>query len=127
MARYGLVTNGVVVNVINYDGSSSYPIDSDSTLVELPAGVGTGWTFSEGAWTPPPVVPHVPPLNPISTGRLLNVRKILSSGAYTPTAGTNIITVELVGGGGGASTAASSAGQQRGLGSAGVVIIREYS
>ncbi|KVN25644.1 hypothetical protein WJ63_16065 [Burkholderia pyrrocinia] len=40
-----------------------------------------------------------------ATGRLLNVQRFVSSGTYTPTAGTNSIIVKLQGGGGGSGGA----------------------
>lgn len=46
-----------------------------------------------------------------SAGRLINVQRIVSSGAYVPTAGTQYVIVEIVGAGGsGSGTAATSAG-----------------
>ncbi|SAL25760.1 hypothetical protein AWB73_01940 [Caballeronia turbans] len=53
------------------------------------------------------------------SGRLLNVRVIVSSGTYTPTAGTNSIVVEAVGGGGGGGGAPAVGASQISTGSPG--------
>jgi len=53
----------------------------------------------------------------LAQGRLLNVRRITSSGTYTPTAGTRMVLVRAIGGGGaggGTPSAASAAGAAAG-------------
>jgi len=58
---------------------------------------------------------------PSQAGRLLGVRRITATGAYTytPTAGTNAIIIELQGAGGGGSGVASAAASQVNIGGGG--------
>ncbi|HFN0602078.1 TPA: phage tail protein [Klebsiella pneumoniae] len=59
-------------------------------------------------------------LSSTTTGRLIGVRVITSSGTYTPTAGTNAIAVMAVGGGGaGGGTAATTASTSAAAGGGG--------
>ena len=53
-----LNTQGQVTNVIVWDGLEPYTPDNGDTLTPLtdaPAGVGIGWTFSNGEWIAPAV------------------------------------------------------------------------
>ena len=51
-----LNTDGFVVNVIVWDGTTPYNPSEGETLISLtdaPQGAWTGWAFIDGAWTPP--------------------------------------------------------------------------
>jgi hypothetical protein len=53
MARYALVKDGKVVNVILWDGLTAF--NADGTLVEITDEVGPGWTYNGVTFMPPPV------------------------------------------------------------------------
>lgn len=56
MKNYALVENGVVVNVIVWDGQSSWQPPDGQTAVLVPddAYAGIGSTYSNGAFGEPP-------------------------------------------------------------------------
>ena len=53
MANYAVISNGVVENVIVWDGESEYP--NSENLIDLSAhpNVGPGYTYDGAAFTPP--------------------------------------------------------------------------
>lgn len=51
---YALIDDtGLVVNVVIWDGESTWQPPEDQQLVELPAGVGIGWTYVDGNFVAP--------------------------------------------------------------------------
>lgn len=56
MTNYAVVANGVVENVIVWDGESEYP--NSSALINLTAHpeVGPGWAYDGANFTAPPSV-----------------------------------------------------------------------
>jgi hypothetical protein len=55
-----LNTDGLVINVIIWDGTTPYNPGQGDTLIALtdaPQGAWTGWTYINGVWTPPPAPP----------------------------------------------------------------------
>ncbi|PRX32252.1 hypothetical protein B0G75_104273 [Paraburkholderia sp. BL18I3N2] len=54
--NYALVENGVVVNVIVWDGHSDWQPPNGQTVVQIPDGVyaGIGSTYSNGTFGEPP-------------------------------------------------------------------------
>ena len=58
MARYAMIdtNSGIVVNVIEWDGNeASWRAPTGYTMVEDTQGqAGPGFTYSDGAFTPPP-------------------------------------------------------------------------
>jgi hypothetical protein len=59
--RYALVdVDGLVVNVIVWDGETDYIPDDGLTAVPVPDDVvaGPGWTFDGTDWIAPPYSPH---------------------------------------------------------------------
>lgn len=56
-----LNTDGLVINVIIWDGLTPYNPGQSDTLIALtdaPQGAWTGWTYISGVWTPPPAPPE---------------------------------------------------------------------
>jgi hypothetical protein len=53
--NYAVILNGVVVNIILWDGVSPYTQPTDATRVEIPDGssAGIGYTYASGAFTAP--------------------------------------------------------------------------
>lgn len=47
--RYAIVVDGLVVNVILWDGESEYPEE----LVPCPEEASIGWSFLDGEWSAP--------------------------------------------------------------------------
>lgn len=58
-------------------------------------------------------------LDQVDPGRLLNVQRFAASGTYTPTAGTRLVRVTVVGGGGGGGACSNTAAGQTSVGSSG--------
>lgn len=54
MANYAVIENGVVVNVIVWDGVAALG-DGDQMIIETVDGCGIGWTYAGGEFIPPPV------------------------------------------------------------------------
>lgn len=54
MANYAVIENGVVVNVIVWDGVAGLG-DGDQMIIETVDGCGIGWTYAGGEFIPPPV------------------------------------------------------------------------
>lgn len=54
MANYAVIENGVVVNVIVWDGVA-WLGDGDQMIIETADGCGIGWTYAGGEFIPPPV------------------------------------------------------------------------
>lgn len=56
MSTYAIVENGVVANVIVWDGVAEYTPPDGTALVQIPDGTytGPGATYSNGAFGPPP-------------------------------------------------------------------------
>lgn len=50
--RYALITSGLVINVIEWDGETEWTTPEDCTLVQSDTA-GPGWTYEEGVFTPP--------------------------------------------------------------------------
>jgi hypothetical protein len=62
MANYAIVSNGVVENVIVWDGETPFP-GSDG-LIDLASNpqVGPGYLYADGIFTAPPPVPEMDPV-----------------------------------------------------------------
>ena len=60
-ANYGLVdANGIVQQVIVYDGVSPYTPQEGFSLIAIGgSGAWTGWTYANGVFTAPPAPPAV--------------------------------------------------------------------
>lgn len=56
MTTYAIVENGLVTNIIVWDGIASFTPPNGSTLVKVPDGTytGPGATYSNGIFGPPP-------------------------------------------------------------------------
>lgn len=56
MTTYAIVQNGVVQNVMEWDGISPWVPPAGSTIVAIPEGTytGPGATYSNGVFGPPP-------------------------------------------------------------------------
>lgn len=59
MANYAVIENGMVVNVIVWDGVTGLG-DGDQMLIETVDGCGIGWTYAGGEFIPPPVADPAP-------------------------------------------------------------------
>jgi hypothetical protein len=60
MATYALIDNGLVVNIIEWDGQSDWPVPQNQTLQLIPTEtfVTLGSTFSNGVfYTSPNLTP----------------------------------------------------------------------
>jgi hypothetical protein len=56
MADYAVIENGVLANVVVWDGASAYSPPDGATLEPmsaLPSGASIGWTLSGGVWSAP--------------------------------------------------------------------------
>jgi hypothetical protein len=54
--NYAMIQDGVVINVIVWDGVSPYTLSEEVELVpldSLPEGVWVGWALVDGVWTAP--------------------------------------------------------------------------
>jgi len=59
--RYAVINNGVVENIIAWDGSSSYTPTNGRTLVASDtASIGWGYNSSTGVFSAPLPVPQIP-------------------------------------------------------------------
>lgn len=59
--RYAMIdTSGVVENVIVWDGETDYEPPEGMTLLSCVPEVSIGWTYGNGAFTPPDVVEDEP-------------------------------------------------------------------
>lgn len=58
-AKYAVIRDGKVVNVILWDGKTEYDPGEGVELVELPAGAGIGWSYVKGEFAAPPPPPEV--------------------------------------------------------------------
>lgn len=61
MGRYLIIRDGVVANVVLWDGQSAFEAGPGGVLVAAPAGVGPGWTYDGEAFSPPPPSPEPDP------------------------------------------------------------------
>jgi len=53
-SRYALVdADGLVVNVVEWDGETQWSAPEDLTPVEAPDGASKSWTLTDGVWAPP--------------------------------------------------------------------------
>jgi hypothetical protein len=61
MATYAVIHDGVVVNTIEWDGSSDWTEPAGMTTQPVPDGayVGIGSTFENGVFSAPPQPPSV--------------------------------------------------------------------
>ncbi|EQA1436295.1 tail fiber assembly protein [Escherichia coli] len=59
MANYAVIENGMVVNVIVWDGVAGLG-DGDQMIIETVDGCGIGWTYAGGEFIPPPVADQDP-------------------------------------------------------------------
>ena len=59
MANYAVIENGMVVNVIVWDGAAGLG-DGDQMIIETVDGCGIGWTYAGGEFIPPPVADQDP-------------------------------------------------------------------
>lgn len=50
--RYGVVINGVVVNIVVWDGNNEWKPEEGET-VKLSEDAGIGWHYKDGEFTPP--------------------------------------------------------------------------
>ena len=51
--RYALVKDGVVRNVVNWDGVAEWAPPVGYECLECPSNVGPRWTYSNGEFSPP--------------------------------------------------------------------------
>lgn len=59
MANYAVIENGMVVNVIVWDGVAGLG-DGDQMIIETVDGCCIGWTYAGGEFIPPPVADQDP-------------------------------------------------------------------
>jgi hypothetical protein len=59
--NYAIIENGIVVNTIEWDGSTPWEAPAGSTIVQIPDGayVGIGSTYAGGVFSAPPQPPEV--------------------------------------------------------------------
>lgn len=63
--NYAVIRNGIVENVVVWDGLSEWGAPESTEVVSLeqsPAGIG--WTYTDGTFTPPPQ-PKPDPISPL--------------------------------------------------------------
>jgi hypothetical protein len=53
LGRYAVITNGVVSNVIVWDGESEYPDSAELVDLSENPQVGPGWTYSGATFSAP--------------------------------------------------------------------------
>lgn len=51
--RYAIVQDGVVVNIILWDGETEWTPPEGTTVHACPDEVGIGWGYVDGVWTAP--------------------------------------------------------------------------
>lgn len=53
--RYAVIDNGVVVNVVIWDGETEWPLPPDLSAIDCAPQVGIGWTWNndDGFIAPP--------------------------------------------------------------------------
>ena len=51
--RFALLTDGVVTNVINWDGEEEYTPPGGCTIIEVSDDVSIGWSLVEDEWIAP--------------------------------------------------------------------------
>ncbi|HGK7507589.1 TPA: hypothetical protein ACJ569_003549 [Kluyvera cryocrescens] len=55
MSIYAIVTDGKVVNTIEWDGTSEYkPETGELVVIPEEVSTGVGWTYDGGDFIPPP-------------------------------------------------------------------------
>ncbi|EKS5466246.1 hypothetical protein QB691_000112 [Escherichia coli] len=56
MKEWAVVENGIVVNVVLWDGISEWHAGEDQEVIEVvgDSQAGIGWTYSGGEFVPPP-------------------------------------------------------------------------
>ncbi|MFX1013868.1 tail fiber assembly protein [Escherichia coli] len=59
MANYAVIEDGMVVNVIVWDGVAGLG-DGNQMIIETVDGCGIGWTYAGGEFIPPPVADQDP-------------------------------------------------------------------
>lgn len=59
MGRYAVVVDGLVVNMVVWDGVTEWT-PNEGKAIEAPYGVGIGWAYYDGEFTAPttPELPH---------------------------------------------------------------------
>ena len=58
MSVYAVLSSGVVVNTVVWDGTEPFSPGGDAVLVIEPSDVGIGWTFDGTTWIAPPPSPR---------------------------------------------------------------------
>jgi hypothetical protein len=51
--RYAIIENGQVVNIILWDGQTTYDSESVPVLIPEDKNVGPGWSYDGTTWTEP--------------------------------------------------------------------------
>jgi hypothetical protein len=78
--RYALVdAGGKVVDVVEWDGIAAWTPPAGTTAVQSDTA-GTEWTYSDGAFTAPPLPPSTPP--PLTATALQARRVLRAAGLY---------------------------------------------
>ncbi|MEB1007762.1 hypothetical protein VC862_24590 [Citrobacter braakii] len=62
---YAVIENGMVVNVIIWDGKATMGCGGQQSLIQIPQSgggptPGIGWSYADGVFTPPPSPPLTP-------------------------------------------------------------------
>lgn len=57
--RYAVIRDGLVENVIAWDGKTEWTPDPDVSVIDCPDHVGPGWFHNESGWIAPPPPPKV--------------------------------------------------------------------
>lgn len=58
MKKWAIIDDGIVVNVVFWDGESAWSVENESDLIELPPSIdgysdpGIGWSYSNGKFLP---------------------------------------------------------------------------
>jgi hypothetical protein len=52
--RYLLMSGNRVANVVVWDGETDWVAPNGVNVLVAPDGVGPGWTYDDGQFTPPP-------------------------------------------------------------------------
>lgn len=55
--RYAMIRNGLVENIVEWDGVSDWSPGDDYTVIDCPPQVGPGWSHDDDGFYAPPEPP----------------------------------------------------------------------
>jgi len=72
--RYAIVQGSAIINIVDWDGTSSWSPPEGTQAIVAPDACDTTWTYLNGTFTPPPP----PPPGPASAGEVFaNYRALI--------------------------------------------------